>query len=209
MHETVKREKIDKRWKNLWLPTTVDWSYRANRFDLGSRSDPASWLEEPYSVLWLAVITDRCVVIGCLLIDLVILIDSYRSMIVTFASPVTRGFLSLLDFPSLSRLFAAKGNLWDQGTMKVLGPNKNRVLKWWCYKNDFSRIVDFYWLFGRMYVFQTNSKRLMLVRIFRINPLRDIMASSKCLERYLENCCFKASMPITTTTTTTFLFTCF
>ena len=64
----------------------VDWSYRANRFELGSRSDPVSWMEEPY----------RCVIIGCLLIDLVMLIDSYRSMIVRFASPATRGFLSPL-----------------------------------------------------------------------------------------------------------------
>ena len=37
-----------------------------------------------------------CVVIGCLLIDLVVLIDSYRSMIMRFASPATRGFLSPL-----------------------------------------------------------------------------------------------------------------
>ena len=44
----MKREKIEKRWENLWVPATVDWSYRANRFELGSRSDPASWLEEPY-----------------------------------------------------------------------------------------------------------------------------------------------------------------
>ena len=51
--EAVKREKIEKTWENLWLPATVDWSYRANRFD------PASWLEEPY----------RCVVIGCSFID--------------------------------------------------------------------------------------------------------------------------------------------
>ena len=83
---SAKREKIEKTWENLWLPATVDWSYCANRFELGSRYDPASWLEEPY----------RCVVIGCLLINLVVLIDSYRSMIVRFASWVTRGFLSLL-----------------------------------------------------------------------------------------------------------------
>ena len=88
--EAVKREKIDKRWENLWLPVTVDWSYRANRFELGSRSDPASWLEEPY----------RCVVIGCLLIDLVMLIDSYRSMIERYASSAIRGFLSPLLFLS-------------------------------------------------------------------------------------------------------------
>ena len=66
------------------LVTRDSWSYCTNRFELGSRSDPASWLEEPY----------RCVVIGCLLINLVMLIDSYRSTIVRFASGVTRGFLS-------------------------------------------------------------------------------------------------------------------
>ena len=42
----------------------------------------------------------RCVVIGCLLIDLVMLIDSHRNMIASFASPATRGFLSpLLPLP--------------------------------------------------------------------------------------------------------------
>ena len=94
-HEAVKREKIDKRWENLWLPATVNWSYHANRFELGSRPDPASWLEEPY---W-------CVIIGCLLIDLVMLIDTHHSMIVRFKSPATRGFLSSL---SLSSLFTSK-----------------------------------------------------------------------------------------------------
>ena len=44
-----------------------------------------------------------------LVIDLVMLIDSYRSMI-------TRGFLSPLLCLSLDILFAAKENLWDQGT---------------------------------------------------------------------------------------------
>ena len=38
-------EKRERRWENLWLPTTVDWSYDTNRFELGSKSDPASWLE--------------------------------------------------------------------------------------------------------------------------------------------------------------------
>ena len=79
-----------------------------NRFELGSRSDPASWLEEPY----------RCVVIGCLLIDLVMLIDSHHSIIIRFALPATRGFLSpLLSLSSC--LFAAKENLWDQGSSLV------------------------------------------------------------------------------------------
>ena len=57
----------------------------------------------------------RCVVIGCLLINLVMLIDSYHSMIVRFAPPATRGFFSLLLSLSLSGLFAVKENLWDQG----------------------------------------------------------------------------------------------
>ena len=49
-----------------------------------------------------------CVVIGCLLVDLVMLIDTYRSMIVRFAPRA--GFLSFL-----SRLFAAQKTLWHQG----------------------------------------------------------------------------------------------
>ena len=61
---------------------------------------------------WL-LLTDRCVVvIGCLLIDLVMLIDSYRSMIVRFASPAARGFLS----PLLSLSFSLRGK------RKPLGP---------------------------------------------------------------------------------------
>ena len=46
---------------------------------------------------WL-VLTDRCVVTGCLLIDSC---DTYHSMIVRFAWPATRGFLtfSLLFSP--------------------------------------------------------------------------------------------------------------
>ena len=54
-------------------------------------------------------------VIGCLLIDLVMLIDSYRNMIVRFASQVTSDFLSPLLCLSLDILFPAKENLWDQG----------------------------------------------------------------------------------------------
>ena len=115
--EVVKREKIEKTWDNLWLPAIVDWSYCANRFELGSRSDPASWLEEPY----------RCVVIGCL-------IDSYRSMIVRFASRVTRGFLSPLLCLSLDILFAVKENVWDQGMLFI--ETKNSFCKvniqTWC-----------------------------------------------------------------------------
>ena len=44
------------------------------------------------------------------------LIDSYSSMIVRFASPAIRGFLSPLLSLSLSPLFMAKENLWDQDT---------------------------------------------------------------------------------------------
>ena len=103
------REKRERRWENLWLPTTVDWSYRANRFELGSRSDPASWLEEPYSVLWLAVVNWQ---VCCYwLLDNNWSHDVDCHMIVRFASPTTRGFLSpLLSF------FAATENLWDQGS---------------------------------------------------------------------------------------------
>ena len=50
------RGERERRWENLWLPTTVNWSYCANRFGLGSRSDPASRLEGPYTVLWLALV---------------------------------------------------------------------------------------------------------------------------------------------------------
>ena len=52
----LQEEKRNRRWENLWWPATVDWSYHANRFELGSRSDPASWLEEPYGVLWLTLV---------------------------------------------------------------------------------------------------------------------------------------------------------
>ena len=59
-----------------------------------------------------------------IVIDLMMLIDSYRSMIVSFALPATRGFLSFsLSFTSfslLSRLSAAKENLWDQGASNTL-----------------------------------------------------------------------------------------
>ena len=104
----MKREKIGERWDNLWLHATADWSYRANRYVLGSSSDPASWLEEPYT----------CVIIVFLLIYLVMLIDSY-SCIVAWEwdshRPLPEVF-SPLFFPSMSHLFVAKENIWDQGT---------------------------------------------------------------------------------------------
>ena len=109
----MKREEIDKRWENLWMPAIVHWSYHVNRFELGSRSDPVSWLDKPY----------RCVVIGCLLIDLVMLIDSYRSMIVRFTSPATRGFL----LPLLSLVSSLCGE------RKPLGPGYShvcRIMEW-------------------------------------------------------------------------------
>ena len=63
------------------------------------------------------LLTDRCVVIGCLLIDLMMLIDTYHSMIVRFTSSTTRHFL--LPLLSLPSLFAGKVNLWDQGKLGV------------------------------------------------------------------------------------------
>ena len=118
----VEREKIDEVIKPLVIPPTVDWSYCANRFELGSRSDPASRLEEPYSVI-----------IGCLLIDHVMLIDSHRSMIkplvaddanltiidcesliFTLPEVFSRRTLSLSLFSSLR---GERKSLWDQGTV--------------------------------------------------------------------------------------------
>ena len=109
--------------ENLWWQATVVWSYCANQ-----RTRVTIW---PWRK------TDRCIVIGCLLIDLVMMIDTNRSMIVRFVLPATRGFLlSLLSHSSLSSLslssllsplssllsslfslFTAKENLWDQGTL--------------------------------------------------------------------------------------------
>ena len=65
--------------------------------DLNSGQDltlPPDWRNLIMYSDWL-MLTDRCVVIGCLLI---VSRDTYRSMIVRFASPATRGFLSLLLF---------------------------------------------------------------------------------------------------------------
>ena len=78
---------------------------------------PDSHMYTYNSVLWLAVVTDSHVVSGCLLIDLVMLIDTYRSMIVRFVSPATRDFL--LPLLSLSCLLVVKENLWDQGSKTV------------------------------------------------------------------------------------------
>ena len=96
----------EKRWENLWLPATVNWSYCANRFELGSRSDPISWLGEPYSVLWLAVANWQ---VCCYWLVVNWSHDVDCHMIVRFASPATKGFLSLLW---------VKENLWDQGNLK-------------------------------------------------------------------------------------------
>ena len=119
MH-SIAKSVVFNMWENLWLPGTVDWSYHANRFELGSRSDPASWLVWRNLIAysdWLSL-TDKCVVIGCLLINLIMLLDTYRSMIVRFASPATRGLL--LPLLSLSCLFTSKENLWGQGTHNSL-----------------------------------------------------------------------------------------
>ena len=59
--------------------------------------------EEPY----------RCVIIGCLLIDLVMLIDTYHSIIVRFALPTTRGFFHHFYFSLVSSLHSRR---------KPLGP---------------------------------------------------------------------------------------
>ena len=57
---------------------------------------------------WL-LLTDRCIVIGCLLIES---LDTYSSMTVRFTSPATRGFLlpllSLLPLFSLSCLVSSQ-----------------------------------------------------------------------------------------------------
>ena len=98
---------------SMWLSTTVNWSYHTNRFELGSRSDPASWLEEPFSILWLAVVNWQvCYVF--LFINLVMLIDTYRSMIVRIVSPAIRGFLLPLLSQSCLLSLCTKENLWDQ-----------------------------------------------------------------------------------------------
>ena len=88
-----------------------------------TQKGPPDWRNILAYFDWL-LLTDRYVVTGCLLIDLVMLIDN---MIVRLASPAARGFLSpLLSLSSfsvssllslslffLSPLFSE--NLWDQG----------------------------------------------------------------------------------------------
>ena len=103
-----------------------------------TQKGPPDWRNILAYFDWL-LLTDRYVVTGCLLIDLVMLIDN---MIVRLASPAARGFLSpllslsllslsllfsllssfylfsilsLSFFCLLSSLFAAKENLWDRG----------------------------------------------------------------------------------------------
>ena len=61
-----------------------------------------------------------CVVIGRLLIDLVMLIDTYRSMIVRFISPLPEVFSHRFFLSLLSHLFTAKENLWDRGSQLVM-----------------------------------------------------------------------------------------
>ena len=94
-----KRREKERRWENLWLPTTVDWSnYCTNIFELGFNT--ASWLEEPYSILWFAVVNWQVCVM--------ILVTPIIGL------PTTRSFLlPLLSLPSLH----GKRNLWDQGNI--------------------------------------------------------------------------------------------
>ena len=106
----------ERRRENLWLPATVDLSYCTNRFKLGSRSDPA-WRNLIAYSDWL-LLTDRWVVIGCLLIDSR---DTYRNMIVRFVIAHNQRFSLAASFSLLSRLFTAKENFWDQGKQKHKG----------------------------------------------------------------------------------------
>ena len=89
------KQRGEKRWENLWLPATVDWSYRANIFELGSRSDPASWfIEEPYSIFWLAIVNWQVFCYWLLVSQFSW--HLYHSMIVRLTSPATRGCLLFL-----------------------------------------------------------------------------------------------------------------
>ena len=74
------------------------------------------------------MLTDRCVVIGCLLINLMMLIDTYRSMIVRFAAPATRGFLLPLLSPSLYP--GPRGFILSQGEYQVTGKEAARENLW-------------------------------------------------------------------------------
>ena len=88
-----------------------------------------------------------CVVIGCLLINSR---DTYRSMIVRFTSPATRGFLLPLLF--LSRLFAAKENLWDQG---ILTP---RFWSWACHPTYMAASYKTLWKYWNFWIAATLPK---------------------------------------------------
>ena len=109
--KAVKREKIDKRWENLWVPATVDWSYRANIFELGSRSDPTSC---------------RCVVIGCLLMDLVMLIDSYCSMRFSLAASFSLCLISLRR----KKTYQLEHNYTYTCTCQILKGWNQNILDW-------------------------------------------------------------------------------
>ena len=92
----MRRVERERRWENLWLPVTVDWSFRANRFELAGGQDLAllpDWRNLIAYSDWLLLTDrcvvntvydkdDRCVVTGCLLIDSR---DTYASMIMRFA----------------------------------------------------------------------------------------------------------------------------
>ena len=82
------------------------------------------------------MLTDRCVIIGCLSTDSH---HTYPSMIMRYASPTTRGFLSPLLFLS-SCLFAAKENLWDQGIIHFVELPKELNYK---YRSKNPLIINF------------------------------------------------------------------
>ena len=121
--KAARREERE-RWENLWLPATADWSYRANRFELGSRSDPTSWLEEPYSVTWLAFVNWQ---VCCYWLLVNRLSWPYRSTKVRFGSPATRGFLSPLL--SLSSLVSSRPKKTSETTVPNLRSQRKHLLQ--------------------------------------------------------------------------------
>ena len=95
----------EKRWGSLWLSATVDLNHTWHQY-IWTRSDPVSWLEESYRLVysdWL-LLTDRCVVTGCLLINLMIL---YNEICITSNQKLS------LDTSFISCLTVAKENVWD------------------------------------------------------------------------------------------------
>ena len=96
-------------WVIEWV-SEVRWSYCANRFELDFQNK-----------IWPCLLIEGKLIAhsGCLLIDLVMLIDIYRSLIVRFGSPTTRSFLSpFLSFSCLSSLRGERKNLWDRNRVQ-------------------------------------------------------------------------------------------